>query len=157
MFFNYDSLEIVTIAFVVSGIIIYSFYSSNFAAQNNNESLVNTNSSLNSISKLDSNIQLDNIPYLVNVEAKVQTAHIKLDVKVRVENKIGNNYSNQSLDLQNLENSLTNNKIGINSKIKNLVELNDETFDIQIIDNNVYAVFDNILIYIDPSIVNLFL
>jgi len=127
MFFNYDSFEIVTIALVISGIMIYSFYSSSFSftAQNNNESLVLTNSSLNSISNLDSNIQSDNIPFLVNVQAKVDTAHIQVDVKVKVEKKIDNLNSNQSIDHHDSESSLANVKIGINSILKNLVGPDD--------------------------------
>ena len=40
MFFNYDSFEIVAIAFVVSGVLTYFFYNS--SASINNESLINT-------------------------------------------------------------------------------------------------------------------
>ena len=63
MFLNYDLFEIVAIGFVVSGIFIYHFSTT---ATLNNESLVNTNSSLDSINELPSNLQY--------VEASVQTA-----------------------------------------------------------------------------------
>ena len=64
MLFNYDLFEIVAVAFVVSGILTYSFYKS---SPINNESLVNTNS----LSNLDSNIQLNNLTS--HVDAVVQT------------------------------------------------------------------------------------
>jgi|SRR6267378_113923 len=88
MFFNYDSFEIVTIAFIVSGLLIckYSFYNSSSIAPVNNESLVNTNTSLNSISKLNSNIQLDNLPNQGYEEASVQTVDIQVDACIQATN-----------------------------------------------------------------------
>lgn len=70
MFFNYDLFEIVAIAFVVSGILTFSFYNSSGTI--NNESLINTNSTV-SLSNLDSNVQLDNLPSQGYVNAAVQT------------------------------------------------------------------------------------
>jgi hypothetical protein len=84
MFFNYDSFEIVAIAFVVSGIFIYnySFYNSSAAGpsspaagggvQLKNESLVNTNSNLDSLSDLpvlDSHLNLQYVEASVQVQA----------------------------------------------------------------------------------------
>ena len=84
MFFNYDSFEIVAIAFVVSGVLTYFFYNS--SASINNESLINTNSSLNSISRIDSNIQLDNLPNHSYVEASIQTENIQVEAGVQAAN-----------------------------------------------------------------------
>ena len=53
------------IAFVVSGILIHSFYKSSVTP--NNESLVNTNS----LSNMDSNIPLNNLPNHNYVDASV--------------------------------------------------------------------------------------
>jgi hypothetical protein len=67
MFFNYDLFEIGAIAFVVSGIFIYSFYNS--AGPINNESLVNTlpNSEISN-NFLDAGVQTD-----VNISVEAAT------------------------------------------------------------------------------------
>jgi hypothetical protein len=71
MFFNYDSFEIVAIAFIVSGILIQSLYISSALP---NESLVNTNSNL------DLSFQSNNLATTQLIDASVQT-----DVNIQVE------------------------------------------------------------------------
>jgi hypothetical protein len=82
MFFNYDSFEIVAIAFIVTGILIQSLYIS--SPTPNNESLVNTNSSLDTIG-----LQATNLPesHLQLIDASVQTdANIQVEASVQVAN-----------------------------------------------------------------------
>lgn len=83
MFFNYDSFELFAVAFVVSGIFICSFYNSSTAGPINNESLINTNSSLDSLSKLDSNIH--NLPTHSYVDASVQTVNTNVEAGVQAD------------------------------------------------------------------------
>jgi len=74
MFFNYDLFEIVSIAFVISGILTYSFYNSS-GTINNSKSLVNTLSNsdvsdnLNKTQFIDASVQTE-AP--IQVEASVQ-------------------------------------------------------------------------------------
>lgn len=75
MLFNYDLFEIVAVGFVISGILIFTMYKSSPII--NNESLVNTNSSLNTIS----NVQLENLPNHNYVEAGVQASNIDVSVQ----------------------------------------------------------------------------
>lgn len=86
MFFNYDSFELFAVAFVVSGIFICSFYNSSTAGPINNESLINTNSSLDSLSKLDSNIH--NLPTASHnyADASIQTLNIQVEAGVQSAN-----------------------------------------------------------------------
>ena len=72
MFFNYDSFEIAVIAFVISGIFLYSVAS-------NNESLVNTSNTANSTSVIGSN----SLQYL---ESGVQTANTQVEASVQATN-----------------------------------------------------------------------
>jgi len=77
MFFNYDSFEIVAIAFIVTGLLIQSLYISSPTPKN--ESLINTlpksdlSNNLNTTSQLiDASVQTD---ANIQVEASVQTAN----------------------------------------------------------------------------------
>lgn len=79
MFFNYDSFEIGVVVFVVAGILTYSISKSSPII--NNDSLVNTKSSLDTISNLNSNIQLDNLPNQSYIEAGVQASNIDAGVQ----------------------------------------------------------------------------
>jgi DhnA family fructose-bisphosphate aldolase class Ia len=79
MFFNYDSFEIVAIAFIVSGIFIKSFYNSSVTP--NNESLINTlsNSDLyNNLANTSASQLIDvgvQTEVNINVEAGVQAVN----------------------------------------------------------------------------------
>lgn len=70
MFFNYDSFELIAIAFIVTGILIQSLYIS--SATPNSESLVNT------LPKLDSDLQLDKLPSHSYTDVAVQVSNINL-------------------------------------------------------------------------------
>lgn len=76
MFFNYDSFELVAIAFVASGIFIYNF--STGSTTLNNESLVNTLSNSDLSNNLPSTSQLIDVGVQtevnIQVEASVQAA-----------------------------------------------------------------------------------
>jgi hypothetical protein len=65
MLFNYDSFEIVAIAFIVTGILIQSLYIS--SATPNNDSLINT------LSNSDIGIQSNNLATTQLIDASVQT------------------------------------------------------------------------------------
>lgn len=88
MLFNYDLFELGAIAFIVSGLLIQSFYISGLigdqaeAAPSNNESLINTNS----LSNLDSNVQLNNLSNQSYVEASVQTTNIQIEAGIQTSN-----------------------------------------------------------------------
>lgn len=88
MFFNYDSFELFAAAVIVLEMLItYSFYNS--SGPINNESLVNTNSSLDSISKLHSNIQ--NLPNHSYVDVGVQTeTNIQIEAGIQAQNTYTN-------------------------------------------------------------------
>jgi len=67
MLFNYDLFEIGAIAFVVSGILIYSLYKS-AGTINNSESLVHTNSNLDTLNEVSNNLTTFQL-----IDAEVQT------------------------------------------------------------------------------------
>lgn len=77
MFFNYDLFEIGSIAFIISVILIKSFYNS--LTPINNESLVNTSNTANSTSVIGSN----SLQYL---ESGVQTANTQVEASVQATN-----------------------------------------------------------------------
>lgn len=80
MFFNYDSFELGAIAFVVSGILIYSYSGYALVPHTkaiNNNSLVNTTNTVESSSVIESNQY---------VEASVQTANVQVDATVQAAN-----------------------------------------------------------------------
>jgi hypothetical protein len=70
MFFNYDSFEIVAIAFIVSGIFIKSFYNS--SATPNNESLINTLSMPSGPSDLSNNLANTSASQLIDVGVQTE-------------------------------------------------------------------------------------
>jgi hypothetical protein len=79
IFFNYDSFEIVAIAFIVTGILIQSLYIS--SATPNNESLINT------LSKSDISIQSNNLDTTQLIDASVQTeANIQVEASIQAVN-----------------------------------------------------------------------
>lgn len=78
MLFNYDLFELGTIAFIISGIVLYSYSKS--AATTNNESLVNTKSSLDTIELQATNLPESNLQY---VDANIQTANINIEASVQ--------------------------------------------------------------------------
>lgn len=81
MLFNYDLFELGTIAFIISGIVLYSYSKS--AATTNNESLVNTKSSLDTIELQSTNLPESNLQY---VDANIQTANINIEASVQATN-----------------------------------------------------------------------
>jgi len=91
MFFNFDSFEIISIAFVVSGIFIYSYNSATL----NNESLVNTSKALNSdLSRLDLSNNLIN-----NSTSQLMDIGVQTDTDILVETGIqtANTYVNTGM------------------------------------------------------------
>lgn len=95
MFFNYDSIEIVAIAFVVLGILTYSWsYKAghfNGNATINNESLINTKSlsisptHLNSdsnISTLNTTAPATHSPTLDSINLPIRQLHVDVSVQV---------------------------------------------------------------------------
>ena len=86
MLFNNDSMVVVS-AILVLGVFSYTFYNNIFTTVPNNpiinnglnnESLINTNSSLDPLNELSSNLQY--------VEASVQTANINVEASVQTAN-----------------------------------------------------------------------
>ena len=86
MLFNNDSMVVVS-AILVLGVFSYTFYNNIFTTVPNNpiinnglnnESLINTNSSLDPLNELSSNLQY--------VEANVQTANINVEASVQTAN-----------------------------------------------------------------------
>jgi hypothetical protein len=76
MFFNYDSFEIIAIAFIVSGLLIQSLYISNTLP---NDSLVNTNSLSNldlsnNLANISSSSQLIDVGVQTEVNIQVETS-----------------------------------------------------------------------------------
>lgn len=108
MFFNYDSFEVVAIAFVVSGILIYSLYYSSAAGTHiNNESLINTSSLSESIPDSISVIGPNNLQY---IEANIQTADTNVETKI----KATITYVNTEMQ--------TSDRLWYESKLQNTVE-----------------------------------
>ena len=91
MFFNYESVEIVAIAFIVSGILIQSLYIS--SATSNNESLINT------LSHLDLNIQSNNLVTTSTASQSLIDASVQTDANIQVEASVQavNNYVNTGM------------------------------------------------------------
>jgi hypothetical protein len=87
MFFNYDLFEIGAIAFIISGILIKSFYNSSIPI--NNESLVNTKQMP---SDLDTIIQspVSESSNLQYVETSVQTANTQVEAGIQAANTYTN-------------------------------------------------------------------
>jgi len=87
VFFNYDLFEIGAIAFVVSGIFIYSFYNS--SASINNESLINTLSMPSGPSDLSNNLTTTTASQLIEVGVQTE-ANIHVEASIQAVNTFVN-------------------------------------------------------------------
>jgi hypothetical protein len=178
MFFNYDSFEIVAIAFIVSGIFIQSYYIISNSI-NKDDSLVNTLSPLDSVNTvisenttpipvpgpqasgqyIDVGVQTDISGSLwVTIKQwflevfSVRSSELSSIGYNKTSNWNNNLDSIQSVDLHNSESSLS--PQSINTNLDNLVDPNDSASNIGEVVFNVSAVDTNDVV--DFSYIELF-